>query len=101
MARQRQGENLDGWLEEVEEHGSAELRSFAQGLRKEYQSVKAGLTLAWSNGPTEAQIQRLKLLKRQMYGQAGFTLLRQRVLHREEKLQTKPRKRKPKLPVAA
>ena len=64
MLRQLQGENLAGWLEEVEEHGSAELRSFAQGLRKEYSAVKAGLTLAWSNGPTEAQIQRLKLLKR-------------------------------------
>ncbi len=92
MARQLQGESLDGWLEEVEEHGIAELRSFAQGLRKEYRAVKAGLTLPWSNGPTEAQIQRLKLLKRQMYGQASFPLLRQRVLHREEKLHTRSRK---------
>jgi transposase len=101
MVRQLQGESLDGWLQEVEEHGIAELRSFAQGLRKEYQAVKAGLTLTWSNGPTEAQIQRLKLLKRQMYGQAGFTLLRQRVLHREEKLRRKPRKRKPNQTEAA
>lgn len=101
MARQLQGKDLDGWLEEVEEHGIAELHSFAQGLRKEYQAVKAGLTLTWSNGPTEAQIQRLKLLKRQMYGQAGFTLLRQRVLHREDKLQMKPRKSKRNSKVAA
>lgn len=101
MARQLQGESLEGWLEEVEEHGIAELRSVAHGLRKEYQAVKAGVTLIWSNGPTEAQIQRLKLLKRQMYGQAGFSLLRQRVLHRKEKLQTKPRKRKPKQTLAA
>lgn len=85
---------LDSWLDEVETNGVAELRSFAQGLRKEYQAVKAGLTETWSNGPTEAQIQRLKLLKRQMYGQAGFPLLRQRVLHREEKLKTQPRKKK-------
>ncbi len=92
ILRQLQGNQLDTWLGEVETHGVAELRSFAQGLRKEYQAVKAGLTLSWSNGPTEAQIQRLKLLKRQMYGQAGFALLRQRVLHREEKHKTKPRK---------
>lgn len=79
MLRQLQGSQLDGWLNEVETNGIAELRSFAQGLRKEYQAVKAGLTETWSNGPTEAQVQRLKLLKRQMYGQAGFPLLRQRV----------------------
>jgi transposase len=94
MLRQLQGNQLDSWLDEIETDGVAELRSFAQGLRKEYQAVKAGLTLSWSNGPTEAQVQRLKLLKRQMYGQAGFPLLRQRVLHREEKLKTQPRKRK-------
>jgi len=101
MLRQLQGNQLDGWLDEVEINGIAELRSFAQGLRKEYQAVKAGLTEIWSNGPTEAQVQRLKLLKRQMYGQAGFPLLRQRVLHREEKLKTQPRKKKKKQPVAA
>jgi transposase len=44
---------------------------------------RAGLMLPYNNGQTEAQIQRLKLLKRQMYGQAGFELLRKRVLHRE------------------
>ncbi len=63
MVRQLQGEHLDAWLEDVEEQGIAELRAFARGLRKDYQAVKTGLSLAWSNGPTEAQIQRLKLLK--------------------------------------
>ena len=61
-------------------------RSFALGLEKDYAAVKAGLTLVYSNGQTEAQIQRLKLLKRAMYGQAGFDLLRKRVLHREPPL---------------
>jgi hypothetical protein len=42
--------------------------------------VTAGLTLQWSNGVTEGQIHRLKLVKRQDYGRAGFALLRQRVL---------------------
>jgi transposase len=101
MLRQLRGNQLDGWLDEVETDGVAQLRSFAQGLRKEYQAVKAGLTETWSNGPTEAEVQRLKLLKRQMYGQAGFLLLRQRVLHREEKLKTRPRKKKKEQLVAA
>lgn len=43
-------------------------------------AVEAGLTLEWSNGQTEGQVHRLKLLKRQMYGRAGFELLRRRVL---------------------
>ncbi len=62
--------------------GIAQLVNFAKGLRRDYAAVKAGLTLEWSNGQTEAQVHRLKLLKRAMYGQAGFALLRKRVLHR-------------------
>lgn len=55
---------------------------FAKGLERDYAAVKAWLTLEWSNGQTEAQVHRLKLLKRAMYGQAGFVLLSKRVLHR-------------------
>ena len=43
--------------------------------------MKAGLTLEWSNGQVDGQINRLKMIKRQMYGRAGFDLLRQRVLN--------------------
>ena len=43
--------------------------------------MRAGLTEAWSNGPTEGHVNKLKLIKRQMYGRAKFDLLRQRVLH--------------------
>src|SRR5712691_1296748 len=53
-------------------------------LKKDYDAVKAGLTLSWSNGQTEGQVHRLKLIKRQMYGRGGFKLLRRRVLHRAE-----------------
>jgi len=48
MLRERQGERLDVWLELAETQEVAELRSFAQGLRKDYEAVKAGLTLCWS-----------------------------------------------------
>jgi transposase len=51
MLRERQGERLDEWLKQVEEQGVAELQSFAQGLQRDYDAVKAGLTLPWSQGP--------------------------------------------------
>jgi transposase len=80
MLRERQGERLDTWLQKVEERGVSELKSFAQGLRRDYDAVKAGLTLAWSQGSVEGHVHRLKLLKRQMYGKASFQTLRKRVL---------------------
>jgi transposase len=82
MLRCCQGDQLDTWLAEIQAHGVAELRTFAEGIKKDYEAVKAGLTLVWSNGQTEGQIHRLKLLKRQMYGRAKFDLLRLRVLAR-------------------
>jgi transposase len=82
MLRERQGERLDGWLQKVETQGIIELKNFAQGVKRDYDAVKAGLTLEWSNGQTEGQVNRLKLLKRQMYGRGRFDLLRKRVLKR-------------------
>ncbi len=82
MLRQREGERFDEWLRRVDKQGVSELQSFANGLRKDYEAVKASLTLEWSNGQTEGQVHRLKLLKRQMYGRGRFDLLRKRVLKR-------------------
>ena len=82
MLRTRQGAHLDDWIKRAKESGIPELRSFAKGLLKDYDAVLAGLTLPWSQGQTEGQIQRLKFLKRQMYGRASFPVLRQRVLRR-------------------
>ncbi len=66
MVRERQPELLDGWLERVETSGLGELRSFAVGVRRDYAAVKAALTVAYSNGVVEGNINRLKYLKRQM-----------------------------------
>jgi transposase len=68
------------WLAAVEGSTCGELRSFASGLRQDEAAVSAALTEAWSNGPVEGQVNRLKMIKRQMYGRAGFKLLRARVL---------------------
>jgi transposase len=53
---------------------------FAQSLQEDYDAVKAGVTLSTNNGPVEGQINRLKMLKRQMYGRAGIDLLSRRFL---------------------
>jgi len=62
------------------EAGIKELKSFATGLRRDFAAVQNGLSLEWSNGQTEGQVNRLKEIKREMYGRAEFDLLRQRIL---------------------
>ncbi len=80
MVRRLEGEDLDGWLKDAEESCSTAMRSFAAGLRKDLDAVRAGLTEKWSNGPVEGFVHKLKLLKRQGYGRASFELLRARML---------------------
>jgi transposase len=82
MVRQRTGQHLESWLTKVRACPSAELRRFAKGIERDKAAVLAGLTLSYNNGQAEGQITRIKLIKRMMYGRAGFGLLRQRVLHR-------------------
>jgi transposase len=72
---------LDQWLVDAETSGIKELRNFAQSLRRDYKPVKAALTSSWNNGQTEGQVNRLKMIKRTMFGRAGFELLRNRVLY--------------------
>jgi transposase len=81
MMRAREGAHLDTWIESTNERGVPEVRRFALGLMGDLAAVKAGLTLEYSNGQTEGQVNRLKLVKRTMYGRAKFDLLCQRVLH--------------------
>ena len=78
MVRGRDADALDPWLVEA---ADSELGSFAQGLRQDEAAVRAALTLPWSSGAVEGNVTRLKLIKRQGYGRAGFDLLRARVLH--------------------
>jgi transposase len=80
IVRQRQTNEFPTWLDKATHSQVATLRSFAAGLRQDEAAVKAALSLPWSNGPTEGHINRLKCLKRQMYGRAKLDLLRQRLL---------------------
>jgi transposase len=79
MVRKRRGHDLEAWITAATDSGIDALARFARGLQEDLAAVTAGLTLDWSNGPVEGQLTRLKLLKRQGYGRAGFPLLRQRI----------------------
>ena len=81
MLRERRGEEFNAWLQTAMHSGIPEWRAFVRKLRQDHAAVQAGLTLKWNNGPVEGHINRLKFVKRSMYGRANFDLLRFRVLH--------------------
>jgi transposase len=81
MVRERQPEQLEPWLWRVANSEVAALRRFAAGIQRDKVAVLAGLTLDWNQGQVEGQVNRLKLVKRTMYGRANFDLLRLRVLN--------------------
>jgi len=82
MVHDRRSDLLDAWITKAQDAAVPhELRNFASGLKRDYEAVKAALSVQWSNGQVEGQINRLKFIKRQMYGRAHFDLLRLRVLN--------------------
>ena len=81
IVNERKKDQLNAWLSDAKNSGIVELKNFAQGLEKDLKAIEAALTYEWSNGPVEGHNNRLKMIKRQMYGRAKFDLLRQRVLY--------------------
>src|SRR3954447_7534017 len=81
LIRKRSSATLAEWLGRGEASSDPDLRRFAEGIRRDEASVYAAVTGRWSNGPVEGHVNRLKAIKRQMYGRAGFVLLRARVLN--------------------
>jgi hypothetical protein len=79
MVRKRSKVSLGEWLAKAEASPCAELRTFGAGLRQDEAAVRAALAEQWSNGPVGGHVNRLKLIKRQMFGRARFRLLRARV----------------------
>jgi transposase len=80
MTRRTGQHDLEGWLTAVEASDQPELHSFAHGIRRDQPAVTNGLTLPYSSGATEGNVNRIKMIKRQMYGRADFALLRKRVI---------------------
>jgi transposase len=81
IVRERKHQELRAWMEQAIKSGIPELGSFVIGIERDYDAVYAALCLPWSQGVTEGKVNKLKTLKRVMYGRAGFALLRQRLLH--------------------
>jgi transposase len=73
-------EPLDRWLSDAANSGIHGMHRFAATLRRDLAAVRNAISAPWSNGQTEGQINRLKTLKRSMYGRAGVELLRARIL---------------------
>ncbi|MFB7168157.1 ISL3 family transposase [Streptomyces sp. NPDC056242] len=80
MLTERQGERLLAWLDAVRQDDLPSLHTLAAGIDRDLNAVIAGLTLPWSSGAVEGHVNRIKMLKRQMFGRASFKLLRKRVL---------------------
>lgn len=81
MMRRRTGRHdLPRWLERIEADDLPALRSFANGIRTDLAAVMNGLSLPYSSGRVEGHVNRIKTIKRQMYGRANFDLLRRRIL---------------------
>lgn len=80
MLTERQGERLPQWLDAVRRDDLPGLHALAAGIDRDRDAVIAGLTLPWSSGVVEGHVNRIKMLKRQMFGRAGFALLRKRIL---------------------
>ena len=81
MIKKQIRQGLDIWIRQASHAGVREIHQFARGRERDYDAVKAALETPHSNGMVEGQINRLKMIKCQMYGRAGLTLLRIRVLY--------------------
>ena len=81
LVRESRADALESWLCSADASGITELQGFSSGLRRDLDAVVCGISLSWSNGVVEGNVNRLKFIKRRGYGRANFDLLRRRVLH--------------------
>ncbi len=80
MLADKSDSQLSLWIDEARASGIKEIHSFAKGMLTDFSAVKNAFTQPWSNGQVEGQVNKLKMLKRQMYGRASFQLLRKKLL---------------------
>ena len=80
LLRKRQADRFDSWLLKAASSSIQPIKTFAKGLLDDYAAVKASMNSEWSNGPVEGLNNKLKMLKRQMYGRAGLDLLEKRLI---------------------
>ena len=80
MIRAGQPERFDPWLAQARDCALPAFRNFARKLDSDYDAVRGAMTSPWSTGQVEGQINRLKMIKRQMFGRASFDLLNRRFI---------------------
>ena len=80
----KKAEKLDEWLEKLEAFDIPEIQTYVNGIRKDIQAVKNGITLPYNNGLAEGSVNKIKVIKRIMYGRNSFELLKAKVLFHEE-----------------
>jgi len=83
MVRELKPGLLNGWMKGVRESHLKELVSFVNGIERDYDAIRAGLTYSLSQGPVEGAVNKIKTHKRLMYGRANFKLLRLKMLHQK------------------
>jgi len=82
MVRERQPDQFTQWLEKASTSGLTDFRNFATSLARDKDAVSAALTTSWSSGPVEGHVNRLKLIKREMFGRGKLDLLKKRLCYR-------------------
>ncbi|CAG1772602.1 hypothetical protein BAC2_02744 [uncultured bacterium] len=82
ILREHRSAEFPAWLEEAQTSQVPGLHGFVKSLKTDLEAVTAGVSLLWSNGPTEGHVNRLKQIKRQMYGRGKLDLLKRRIMHR-------------------
>jgi transposase len=80
LLKAKEADRLNAWFESMKASGISDLSRFAVSLERERAALENAVRLPWSNGPVEGTVNRIKLLKRQGYGRASFSLLRKRIL---------------------
>ncbi|MBE1557204.1 transposase, partial [Sporosarcina limicola] len=78
---EKKSEKLVDWLEEYEQMDYSFIQAFIRGVQQDMSAVMLSIQEPWSNGPVEGHVNRLKTIKRMMYGRAGFQVLKNRVLY--------------------
>lgn len=80
MLENKDSDSLSKWVDDAMSSSIKELHSFGQGVLNDFSAVKNAISLPWSNGQVEGQVNKLKMIKRQMFGRASFNLLRKRLV---------------------
>ena len=84
LMKTKAGNQLNEWITQAIHSGLKEIGGFAQSMKPDFQAIQNAFNLPWSNGPVEGNVNKIKTLKRQMYGRAGFELLKRRLFLNSE-----------------